>query len=1110
MKRIPQHPKPSLAETTGPRYWRSLDELSATPEFQEYMEREFPEGASGMDGVDRRHFMKIMAASFALGGLGFSGCRRPETHFLPYAKSPEHIIPGVPIHYASARPVRGGAIPVVVETHEARPTKIEGNPSYESFGGTTDLLTQASVLDLYDPDRASEHRSAGRSVSRAELGDLLAGIGVSHAEGKGAGLAFLAEPSTSPTRLRLVAALRESMPKSIWAEYDPTGSDGSEAVATRLFGRRSRPIYHYGKAARILSLESDFLQEGGGQLRAAREFSDGRRVEKTGGEMNRLYQIESHLTVTGGMADHRLRLPSSRMAAVAAHLAERLEVRNAVADPETEGEIGDAFEWLDACAEDLAAHRGESLVVAGPHLPDQVHALCFLINKSLGNVGETVEFVELPETGAESIETLAAAIRDDEIRTLVILEGNPVYNCAVDMDWATVQKSVETVIRLGYHADETSELADTHIAGVHYLEAWGDARTEDGTIVPIQPMIMPLFDGLTELETIGRILGLTNPDSYSLVRETFGERVPVTDEFTRADADRVFQKFLHDGLIEGTQYPRIERPIQSGKAEDMAGRIRLPKAPDRENLEARFVADYTVDDGRFANNGWLQECPDPISKLTWDNAVLISPRLADELGIEPGRSMVQVARKDPNPGEDGRLRAPVVEVAIGGRTVRGPAVIQPGLDNYTIVLPLGYGRSRTGRVGTGAGFNAYSVRGSGNLHTASGATLSLTGETYVVANTQEHWSMEGRAIVREANLDDYHAHPEFVDHLGMESHTPPVYGKDKNLPLSEQVVDTPKGNSLYEHPVFDGTHQWGMTIDLNTCTGCNACVVACQSENNIPIVGRDQVRRGREMHWIRLDRYYSSGSTDNTKIPEDPQISIQPINCQQCENATCEMVCPVNATVHDSEGLNVMAYNRCVGTRYCANNCPYKVRRFNFFDYQQRELDKLYQGPLGPKGMPELLQMAQNPDVSIRMRGVMEKCTYCTQRIQKAKIDRKVQAQDSPDVEVPDGTFQVACEQVCPTRSIVFGNVLDSESHVSKMKESSRDYSLLGYLNTRPRTTYLAKLRNPNPEMPDSNSMPLSRVEYENKNHVGAPGEEHGGAGDHGDHEIETDGGRHG
>ena len=1103
MKRIFQHPQPSLAESTGPRYWRSLDEWSASPEFQEYLAREFPEGASEIEGVDRRHFLKIMAASFALGGVGLSGCRRPEAYLVPYAKSPEHIIPGLPLHYASARPIRGGAVPVVVETHQARPTKIEGNPSFQPFGGATDLQTQASVLDLYDPDRATVHTSAGKTLPRADLNDLLSKIGTTYTASKGAGLAFLAEPSTSPSRLQRIEALKEALPEAIWAEYDPLGQDGGETAAGLLFGRPAKPSYHYGKAQRILSLDADFLQNGSGQIRSAREFADGRRVEQTGGGMNRLYQVESHLTVTGGMADHRLRMPSSRMVAVAAHLANRLGVGHTVADPAAAREVGESSVWLDACVEDLAAHRGSSLVVAGPHLSPQVHALCFLINQTLGNVGKTVTFLELPEAGAETLGSLAAAIGKGVVETLVILNGNPVYDAPADLDWATLQRSVGQVIRLGYYFDETSEASDVHVAGVHYLESWGDVRTEDGTIVPVQPMILPLFDGLTDLELLGRILGLEQPDAYTQVRKTF-------EGLSReSDPNTAFQQFLHDGLLPGTGYASIGRAVPAGGVDALNATVVLPEAPSRDRLEVRFFGDYKVDDGRFANNGWLQECPDPITKTTWDNAVLVSPRLAVELGIDRRNSLLQVARKAPNPGEDGRLRAPIVRVTVAGRTVEGPAQIQPGLDNYTIVLPLGYGRTRTGRIGTGAGFSAFTVRTSDAPWIAPEAVITLTGRNYVLANAQEHWSMEGRAIVREANLEDFQENPDFVEAFGMESHTPAVYGRSKDLPSGLKVTLTPRGNSLYEHPNLDGVHQWGMTIDLNTCTGCNACVVACQSENNIPIVGRDQVRLGREMHWIRLDRYYSSGSGDNTEIPEDPQISLQPVGCLHCETAPCEMVCPVNATVHDSEGLNVMAYNRCVGTRYCANNCPYKVRRFNFFDYQERQLDKLYLGPLGPKGMPELLQMAQNPDVTVRMRGVMEKCTYCTQRIEEAKIARKVEARDSADVIIPEGRFQVACQQSCPTQSIVFGNLLDPDSRVSKMKALERDYSLLGYLNTRPRTTYLAKLRNPNPKMPDYHSLPLSRVEYDNRNHPGGHGDspEHGGQDSH---EAVTEGGTHG
>jgi molybdopterin-containing oxidoreductase family iron-sulfur binding subunit len=514
-------------------------------------------------------------------------------------------------------------------------------------------------------------------------------------------------------------------------------------------------------------------------------------------------------------------------------------------------------------------------------------------------------------------------------------------------------------------------------------------------------------------------------------------------------------------------------------------------------LEVRFVADARVDDGRFINNGWLQECPDPITKISWDNAILISPRLARELKIDsPGEGLKQVARKDLAEFDKGRENAHLVELTIGGRKIVGPAHIQPGLSNYTVIVPLGYGRSKTGRVGPGTGFNAYTARDSKSLNIATGVTIRVTGDKMFLADSQWHWSMEGRDLVREGNLGEYQENPGFAREVGLEAESPravidPAFA---TMSPADKASQIPRGNSLYKTPSFDGVHQWGMSIDLNTCIGCNACVVACQAENNVPIVGKEQVLRGRIMHWIRLDRYYSDGKASagpfgdegNKEIPEDPQISVQPIACMQCELAPCETVCPVNATVHDNEGLNVMAYNRCIGTRYCANNCPYKVRRFNFFDWNMRSLDSLYLGPLGPQGMPELVQMAKNPEVTIRMRGVMEKCTYCVQRIERGKIEWKVKrAQEGhpEDVSVPDGTIRTACQQACPVESIVFGNLLDPESAVSRAKALEQDYALLGYLNIRPRTTYLARIRNPNPKMPDYSELPLSRVENWNKNH---------------------------
>jgi len=783
------------------------------------------------------------------------------------------------------------------------------------------------------------------------------------------------------------------------------------------------------------------------------------------------------------MADHRLRLASSHMLAFAAALAAKITGDSSY-DKLAQG-LDIKAGWIEECAADLSNNKGRGLVVAGAHLPAAVHAITYAINASLGNIGSTVEFLEVAETKAKSLASVTAAIAKGSVSSLVILGGNPVFNAPADLAWANAQKSVGEVIRLGYRLDETALLASVNIAEAHYLESWGDARTVDGTIAAIQPMINPLFGGLTEIEVLARILGESETDSHVLVQSTIGK---LTDGSSTA-----FDRFLHDGILADSSYPRV--PVEyngEGLAELVA---KAPKhvALSKTNLEVRFAADSKVDDGRFANNGWLQECPDPITKIAWDNAIWISPRLAKDLGITSKGSALQVVRDETEEFEKGKQMARVAEITLDGRTIRGPLHIQPGLSDYTIVIPVGHGRTHAGRVGDNIGFNAYPLRASHAMAFATGATLTLTGERQVLANTQEHWSMEGRDLVREANLSEYRENPGFVKEVGMESESPSDIGPEgEKMTLAQRNSEIPRGNSLYKTPTFDGVHQWGMSIDLNTCIGCNACVVACQSENNIPIVGRDQTIRGRSMHWIRLDRYYSDGKIDgaafggagNHEIPEDPQVSLQPIGCMQCELAPCEMVCPVNATVHDDEGLNVMAYNRCVGTRYCANNCPYKVRRFNYFDWNDKKLDSLYMGPLGEHGMPELVQMAKNPEVTIRMRGVMEKCTYCVQRIENGKIQWKVQAtrEGRPgDVAVPDGMINSACQQACPTQSIVFGNLLDPKSAVSIAKSREQDYALLGYLNTRPRTTYLARLRNPNPRMPDYKSLPLSRIEHDIK-----------------------------
>ena len=1114
MKRKVHHPEPAAGESTGRKYWRSLDELAETPGFKAHVEREFPEGAATLDGIDRRKFFKLMAASFALGGVGLAaGCRRPESYILPYGKSVEEIIPGLPLYFATAMPLRKSAIPLLAETHQGRPTKLEGNPTYTPHGSASSLLAQASVLDLYDPDRATTHTIGGAAATAAEIQDKLAAIAKTHSTDAGAGLAFLAEESSSPTRSALIAKFKNKFPKALWAEYEPIIDEPPVAAAKATFGRNVKPIYRFAKAKRILSLDADFFHAESGSLYYAREFAKGRRVASKSDEMNRLYVAESHLTLTGSMADHRLRLASSHMLAFAAAVACQItaEVRSTLT-PYTEGvELNQ--KWIEECAKDLLAHKGECLVVAGAHLPVEAHVIVNGLNWLLGNIGHTVDFVEIETPSVASISDVALAIKAGSVKTLVVLGGNPAYNAPADLDWSTLQSSVPEVIRYGYYVDETSSVktdALTHIAAAHYLESWGDARTADGTVVPVQPMILPLFNGLTELEVLARILGETTTDPYALVHQTI-------TTLAGGDPEHAFRKFLHDGLLEGSAYPvaavRFER--DSARAVFQA----QPKAVtvSKDALEVRFVADHKMDDGRFANNGWLQECPDPITKISWDNAILVSPKLGRELGIYPGGALLQVARVEEAEFTIGRENSFIGELTINGRKVRGPLHIQPGLANYTVVLPLGYGRTVSGRVGKDQGFSAYPVRTSAALNVATGATLVKTDERYQLANTQEHWSMEGRDIVREANLDEYKENPAFVKDIGMESHSPKILGEQgahlpgetdtdyqKRIHSGATAGILPRGNSLYETPALTGEHQWGMSIDLNTCTGCNACVVACQAENNIPIVGKDQVLRGREMHWIRLDRYYSDGQADgaafggegNKILPEDPQVSLQPVACQQCELAPCETVCPVNATVHDEEGLNGMAYNRCIGTRYCANNCPYKVRRFNFFDWNKRQLDSLYLGPLGPSGMPELVKMVKNPDVTVRMRGVMEKCTYCVQRIQQSKIAQKVKARASDHVKIPDGTIKSACQQVCPVEAIVFGDISDPLSAVSQAKLREQDYALLGYLNIRPRTTYLGKLRNPNYAMPEfaglsaDKKLPFSRQEYNNKNHPAGHGHE--------------------
>ncbi len=1011
--------EPPLA---GKTYWRSLDELADTPAFRDWVERRFPQSMRELldEGIDRRRFLHLMAASLGLAGL--SGCRREEAHILPYTKPPEEVLPGLPNYYATAMPRPGRAVAVLVESHEGRPTKVEGNPKHPDSKGTTDQFAQASILDLYDPDRYSPVLKGGEASTwqafEAFATDHFAAI----RGRKGRGLYFLTEDAASPSLDRLREQIHTAMPEARWHVHEPINHANAQAGAVLAFGQPVVARARLERAEVVVTLDCDFLgvdEDGGRHLLG---FAEARRGVSPAGVSNRLYVVESRLSITGGMADHRLRMASSHVQDYTLALA-RAIVRGSkegqalesaleripVAAPSSDSsQAKTAGAWIDEVAADLKAHSGRGVILAGRRQPPLVHALVHAMNEALGNLGKTVEFHSLPAAqGVGTLVELAQAIGKGQVETLVILGGNPAYDAPVDLDFKGLLKQVKTTIRLGLHVDETSTGAAWHLPAAHYLESWGDARTGDGTIVPIQPLIEPLFGGRTALEVISRLAGFETTAPYEIVRQTFRKASAVKE----AEFEGAWRRFLHNGLLAGSALPVAKTVLNWAVIAAAAAVVKAPAARlSAEHLELVLDRDAKLDDGRYANNGWLQELPDPVSKLTWDNAAVFSPTTARALGVATGD---------------------VVRLELAGRSLEIVALVLPGHADYSVFAALGYGREKAGRVGRSVGSNAYTLRTTASPDVALGLKVSKTGKTYPLACTQDHFRMDGRDLIREEPLTGPVAAPE---------------------PESPGLMITP--------PALTGEQQWGMVIDLNTCTGCSACVVACQSENNIPIVGKDQVARGREMHWIRLDRYYKGDESD-------PILVHQPVACMQCENAPCEVVCPVNATVHSEEGLNVQVYSRCIGTRYCLNNCPYKVRRFNYFNYNERPLDQLYLGPLTEKGVSEPLKLQKNPDVTVRIRGVMEKCTYCIQRIERGKIGARVAAGSSGRTAVPDGTIEPACAQACPARAIVFGDQADPKSRVSELKTNPRNYSLLGELNTAPRTTYLARLRNPNPRMPE-------------------------------------------
>jgi MoCo/4Fe-4S cofactor protein with predicted Tat translocation signal len=1003
-------------------YWRSLEQIEDHPEYRAALEREFPEGASELpEGVTRREMMMLLGASLSLAGV--AGCRRPVEEIVPYVTAPEEIVPGIPRYYATTMPFRRSAYGLIVESHEGRPTKIEGNPSHPSTLGASSARIQASVLGLYDPDRSQSITLKGARKSWTEFVTAWGQLSEAHAADGGAGLAVLSESFSSPTLARLVAELRARYPKMQWATYDAVSDENRLAGLRQATGRDLDLMLRFDRASVVLALDADPLLTDPEMIRHARGFADGRRAgaagapsTSSGQAMNRLYAVEGIYSLTGAMADHRLRLESRQIARFLAALASRVAPSPGAASLTQNDLPGVDPRWIDAVAKDLLANRGTSLIVAGERQPAGVHAAVCALNTFLGNTGKTLSYFEtkdaaLPNVG--SLASLVAAMNGGTVQTLVVLGGNPVFDAPADLDFAAAMAKVPHTVALGHTVDETSSKAEWHVPRAHYLESWGDARAVGGPLSVVQPLILPLFGGRSPIEVLALMVAGKDRPGYEVVQETWKKILG------EADFEKKWNRVLHDGLLSSSELPEVVPTLTATPYAELA---RIVATRPREGLEVVFLPSPSLHDGRFANDAWLQELPDPLTKLTWDNPALVSPRTAESLGLT----------------NENWLR-----VEHAGRSLELPVWLLPGMADGVVGLTLGYGRSNAGRIGSGVGFNAFTIRSSKAPDFDSGVTLTKLVRTYSLSATQNHGSMEGRPLVRESTLAELRSERASTpaQEAGAHGTATPKAPESHGTPSRFGVFpEDPHHFSLWKEHTYDQGSQWGMTIDLNACIGCNACMTACQSENNVPVVGKDQVKRGREMHWLRVDRYFSGEPTGS------PEVVFQPVPCMQCEDAPCEQVCPVAATVHDAQGLNVMVYNRCIGTRYCSNNCPYKVRRFNFFNFT--------------KDTPDILKLAMNPDVTVRARGVMEKCTYCTQRINRAKIDAKLAGRP-----LRDGDVKTACQQACPASAIEFGNLRDQSSRVAHAKADPRNYALLAELNTKPRTTYLAKVRNPNPDL---------------------------------------------
>ncbi|MCA9306764.1 MAG: TAT-variant-translocated molybdopterin oxidoreductase [Phycisphaerales bacterium] len=1134
-----------ISAATGKAFWRSVDDLVGTREFKDFVQREFPAFASELLDGSRRHFMRVMGASLALAGVAtLPGCRRPDHKILAYAKDPEHVIPGKPLYYATSMPLPGGgAEGLLAETFEGRPVKLEGNPLHSFNNGSSGVRSQASVLDLYNPDRApnAEIQIAGedgealpevKTMGTAEFGRAAKGLFEPYTATSGAGLAFLVEKSTSPSRNSLKSRITSRFPKAAWHEYEASDDDSGIEGSRIAFGAPHHEAPSLDKAKVVVSFDRDFLGVDG-NVAEQRAFSRARYTPGPGGRaagssMSRLYVAESAMTLTGGQADHRVAMAPSKVVAMLAAVASGLEIGNVgMRGPLTQIASGAHLsateeKWLTGVVADLKSHRGESVVLGGRTLPAGARALIHAINAALGNAGKTVRYTPMQgaTTSESAIRSLSASIDAGSVETLVIIGCNPVYDAPGDLNFAEklAPDKIRHTIHLGDRC-ETAAACEHHVRRSHFLEAWGDTISADGAYSVTQPMIKPLFDTMSDLELLALAAGDTS-DGYEIVRRTMREVVSPAGDFENA-----WRRALHDGVASKpvasfTTPAARDAQIAQSLADWRASAEH--KAAGEGAIEVVFRPCAKVHDGRFADNAWLQELPDPITKVTWDNPMLVSLATAKKLGLKTDR----------------HLRGPqynyvdVATVTVDGRSVDVPVWVQPGLADDCAVLTLGYGRTVSGRVAFKTGADVYPLRGEGSWSVAHGASVKRAGKSsYMIANTQDHWAIEGRGLLREVDLAAWHKYGDqrdehsvdaygrerdlsFGQKLGIESHAPANVnsynqkGDGGITGLADEIVyweadehGNPKRDARgriigrqnkYGRPI----QQWGMSIDLTKCTGCGACTVACQAENNIPVVGKMEVARGREMHWIRVDRYYASEKMDDSAFA-NPDMGVQPVPCMQCENAPCEVVCPVNATTHSKEGTNDMAYNRCIGTRYCSNNCPYKVRRFNYFDYATKEFKGRYAGQTVIEGIAEpnpamvpprlrekiseVRTMQYNPHVSVRSRGVMEKCTYCIQRVNQARVETKIDGFE----RIPDGFVSTACQQACPSEAIIFGDIYDHDANngagslVSQAKRDGRTYEMLGFLNARPRTTYMVRLRNPNPMVRKPNDEPFHHGAHE-------------------------------